>query len=241
MSAYKSIVYLFLGFALLLGSCTRYHNIPRQMNLFDHAKADKEKQVNPIKTVSKYKDDNKFASKNTIQNNELEVLSPTIEPAVVYEQPPRAVLEKFTTTFKSQLIIPKVIQKAKDYNKISYHQKQIKARLQPKRSKTDDPKETESEFHPLAAISCLLGVVAWASIVAMEVYWMLFWSEYLILVSILAAIGAVVTGIIAMILTKKSKGDFNNRFMAVIGLVMGGIEILVLVVALFAILLFFGL
>ena len=241
MSAYKSKVYLFLGFALLLGSCTRYHYIPRQLNLFDHAKTDKEKQVKPIKKGSGHLEDSRMASETYVQNNEMVLVGPANELVVNSDQTPQAGSEKLTTTFKNKLITPRILKKARDYNKISYHQKQIKARLQPVKSKTDDPQETESEFHPLAAISCLLGVVAWASIIAMEVYWMLFWSEYLILVSILAAIGAVVTGIIALILTKKNKGEFNNRFMAVIGLVMGGIEILVLVIALFSLLFFFGL
>jgi len=237
----KSIFYLILLLCLSLTACSRYHNIPRQIDLFDHSKSENAKQ-------------NAISNKRLKDNNQSLVSTKALKlerEGDIDPSQPNIVLDKVSiqnqanklspSVIKDKLLVKKLGGRVNELQEISYHQTQIRNKLQRVKSKTDDPQETESEFHPLAAISGILGIVSWAAFIFMELYWSAFWTEYLILVSILAALGALITGIIALALTKKSKGDFNNRYMAVIGIVMGGIEVLALVLVIISFLLFFGL
>jgi hypothetical protein len=246
MSGSKSFVYILLLCSLVFTSCSRYNYIPRKINFFDHKNAKQERQEKDVKLskVESEQQDKELmfeessSEKSVLQINQKPINENTniITQKVAYRQTIRLMRQHF-------LPEASIRNRVKELQKISYHQTLIKEKLKQPNTKPEDedPQDSDPEFHPLALISGLLGVISWASLVVMELYWMLFWSEYLILLSILAAVGALITGIIALSLTKKGKGDFNNRYMAVIGIVMGGIEVIALLLVFISILLFFGL
>ncbi|MCB9251131.1 MAG: hypothetical protein H6605_01575 [Flavobacteriales bacterium] len=229
----------FLGILLTLNSCTRYSNLPRKRVLFQNeSNSGKAKRENPsnelillgertdttIQNVFTVIDETKpaispkFSVKENHSSrkhkNEKKHLSKTLQTLIGGSRPLLSAVSDRTVLFRS------------------FHTKPL-----------PDDEKPEKEYHIPSIISFAAGILAWISFflfIVLETYFFLFISEYLLLISFFLAISAIVMGIVSLSLTNKQKERYNNRYMAWIGLGLGGIEILFFFVGIVLLFLIFG-
>lgn len=223
MTSLKSVTILFLLLAINLVSCTRYANIPRQRQWFktsDHSD-NQSKSVhenNPkkeVKNETSTKDELPSDIESTKVDNSFETTSKT--------EPQSSLLpynkEISQSKIKTLLIINQL---SKKFEKPIYRTKN-----ESKNSVKIDEEEPEEEleFNVLSAVSLASGLIAWGSIAAFFIY-QFFFLDFLIPISVIFALVAIITGSIALRQTGRQPQKYSNRYMAWIGWSMGLIELI---------------
>jgi hypothetical protein len=221
MTSIKSLTLLFLLLAISMVSCTRYSNIPRQRQWFKTIDKS-EKQTEVV---------NEINSKKEVKNEAIAVVE---LPSII--EPSKADYSSETTskTMPQISLLPytKEIGQAKIKTLIKINQlsknfeKHIdRAKIESKNSVKIDEEEPEEEleFNVLSAVSLASGLIAWGSIVAYFIY-QFFFLDFLIPISVIFAIVAIITGSIALRQTGRQPQKYSNRYMAWIGWSMGILE-----------------
>ena len=101
--------------------------------------------------------------------------------------------------------------------------------------------EDNKRFNILGAISAALGVISWASI-GTYIYYNMFtfvpWMDLLLPLGFFTGISAFILGIISLAVTRREQDEWNKRYLGILGLVMGGIEILLFLLVLVSLMFF---
>lgn len=217
---------------LMLVSCSRYGNIPRQNRFFDRSVPQVSENLN--------KHNPKAVQNDAKENLQTGIGSPEEETAEEEPELPATAdaIHNSIIGFKNSSVVNTGVNGLRSaWNGQKNKRRTVEKVKHPAQNDVpdDEPVNEEPEFNLLALVSMLLGLTAWALLIMIGVFTLESYGAAILFLSFLAAIGAIITGIIALSLTKETRGVFSNRYMAWIGLITGAIEVVlaILLVSLF--------
>jgi hypothetical protein len=199
-------------------NCSRYINIPRKTSFFGN------------NTFSEKSDSNKKSlNLKTVQIKSIEITSKKIKPVYDNSNSFLAYLEKKE--------IKKSPHQIRHSNPATSNKSIVYKNILPKEQAPTDSiqsKKSNKKFSVLSAVAGGLGLIDVLLII--DFFTTSILASYPLLILAMGII-TLALSIVALALTRKSKDEYNNRYMALLGLI-GGSALLLFVLIVFLIILF---